>query len=82
MRGSVDGFKGQTFLEKCCFKGKTISIIKSTEGSVFGGFTDLVFDGSDKWIKGNRNSFLYAILDNKIIKCNCINEDEEIYSGV
>ena len=47
MRGSVDGFKGETFLEKCCFKGKTISIIKSTDGRVFGGYTDLDFDGSD-----------------------------------
>ena len=23
MRGSVDGFKGKTFLDKCCKKGKT-----------------------------------------------------------
>ena len=49
MRGSVDGFKGQTFLDKCCKKGKTVTIVKDTNGRVFGGYTDLEFDGSNAW---------------------------------
>ena len=64
MRGSVDGFKGETFLEKCKNKGKTITIVKAIDGKVFGGYTDLNFTGSGKWVAGNKNSFLFAFLDN------------------
>jgi hypothetical protein len=46
MRGSKDGFKGYTFLDKCSNKGKTVTIVKDKNGKVYGGFTDLVFDGS------------------------------------
>ena len=51
MRGSVDGFKGQTFLDKCKNKGKTITIVRAKNGKIFGGYTDLNFDGSSKWVK-------------------------------
>jgi len=46
MRGSTDGFTAQAFLNKCCKKGKTVIIVKDKSGKVFGGFTDLEFDGS------------------------------------
>lgn len=49
MRGSRDGFKGRTFLEKCCNKEKTVTIVKDTNGKVYGGYTDLVFDGSQQY---------------------------------
>ncbi len=73
MRGSVDGFKGETFLNKCYNKGKTIIIIKAKDGKLFGGYTDLNFNGSGSWVAGNKNSFLFAFLDNKAIKCICVN---------
>ena len=63
MRGSVDGYKGKIFLDKCKNKGKTITIVKSDDGKVFGEFTDLNFNGSGCWINGNKNSFLFAFLD-------------------
>ncbi len=44
--------------------------MKDTTGRVFGGYTDLEFDGSGAWTSGGqKNSFLFVILDNKIIKC-------------
>jgi hypothetical protein len=44
--------------------------VKDTTGRVFGGYTDLEFDGSGAWTSGGqKNSFLFVILDNKIIKC-------------
>ena len=43
MRGSVDGFKFNTFIEKCSNKNKTVTIVKETDGKVFGGYTDLNF---------------------------------------
>ena len=73
MRGSVDGFKGSVFMNKCLNKGKTVSIVKSTEGKIFGGYTDLNLNGSGSWLNGNKNSFLFAFIDNKAIKSKCIN---------
>jgi hypothetical protein len=33
-------------MEKCKNKGKTITIVKAVDGKVFGGYTDLNFNGS------------------------------------
>ncbi len=65
-------------MEKCKNKGKTITIVKAVDGKVFGGYTDLNFNGSAQWVNGNKNSFLFAFLDNKVIKCKCINGFYEI----
>ena len=40
MRGSWDGFKGNTFLNKCSNKEKTVIIVKDTNSKIFGGYTD------------------------------------------
>ncbi len=50
MRGSVDGFKDQTFLDRCYKKGKTVTIVKDYTGKVFGGYADVEFDGSGTWL--------------------------------
>ena len=47
-RGSKDGFLASTFHEKCNYKGETFSIIKSTKGYIFGGYTKINWD-STKW---------------------------------
>ena len=80
MRGSVDGFKGTVFMDKCKNKGKTVTIVKSTDGKVFGCYTDLDFNGSGCWVNGNKNSFLFAYLDKKFIKSKCLNNTNEIAS--
>ena len=49
MRGSKDGFKGQTFLDKCSEKRNTVTIVKDTNGKVYGGYTDIAFDGSQQY---------------------------------
>ena len=81
MRGSEDGFDMQTFLNKCKNKGKTVSIIKPIEGNVFGVYTDLDFDGSAQYRNGNKNTFLFAFINYQVIKCKCINSQDEIFSG-
>ena len=40
-RGSRDGFRCYDFHRLCDDRGKTLTVIKTTEGSVFGGFTDI-----------------------------------------
>ena len=52
MRGSVDGFSRNTFLSKCMNKGKTVTIVKDILGNIFGGYTDLSFNGSCKLQNG------------------------------
>lgn len=63
MRRSVDGYKGQIFLDKCKNKGKKITIMKADDGNVFGAFTDLNFNGCNSWTSRNKNSFLFAFLN-------------------
>lgn len=55
-RGSRDGFGSRTFHEKCNYKGETFSIIKTTKGYIFGGYTKINWDNT-KWngICGERN---------------------------
>jgi hypothetical protein len=36
-------------LDKCSKKGKTVTIVKDTTGRIFGGFSDVEFDGSSSW---------------------------------
>lgn len=83
MRGSCDGFKGQTFLDKCSKKGKTVILIKDTNNKIFGGYTDLDWGVKEEWIcNGNKNSFLFSFnIDKRIVKCKCLNNSHEIFGG-
>ena len=40
-RGSRDGWKASDFHAKCDNKGATITVIRSTDGFIFGGFADV-----------------------------------------
>jgi len=50
LRGSIDGFKSSTFLNKCKGKGKTVTIVKDTTGRIFGGYLDMELDGLGTWL--------------------------------
>jgi len=76
-RGTRDGKESKTFHKKCDGKGPTISIIHSEDGSKFGGYTDLDWEGNDVFKKGNGNSFLFSF--NKQKKYSCTDKDHEIY---
>ena len=39
-RGLLDGWKGEYFHDKCNNKSATITVIRSTGGFIFGGFTE------------------------------------------
>eukprot|EP01132_Coremiostelium_polycephalum_P008593 gene8593-10573_t len=45
-QATVDGFEASTFHQKCDNQGPTVSIITSSNGNVFGGYTDTPW-GSD-----------------------------------
>lgn len=56
-RASVDGFDGSQFHAKCDGKKKTIVIVKSSAGNVFGGYTTWTQD--NKWHRDG-TCFLFA----------------------
>jgi hypothetical protein len=39
-------------LNKCCFKGKIVVLIKDTNGKKFGGYTDRNFEGNAQYKAG------------------------------
>ena len=48
-RATQDGFGASQFHEKCDNKPKTLVIIKSTKGYVFGGYTSVAWNRTSGW---------------------------------
>jgi hypothetical protein len=61
-RGSRDGFRGSNFHAKCDGHAPTVTVIESTKGFIFGGFTPIAWDssGSSK-ADSSRESFLFTL---------------------
>lgn len=59
-RGSVHGFEADAFHHKCNFYGNTLTIIKSQNGRIFGGFTEASWD-SCSGVKSDKNAFLFRL---------------------
>ena len=68
-RASQDGFEAISFHTKCDRKPNTLIIIKSTNGNVFGGYTEETWNHSNKY-KADPNSFIFSLINktNKPIK--------------
>jgi len=68
-RASNDGFEAINFHSKCDNKQNTLVIIKSTNGNVFGGYTEQTWNSIDGY-KADPNSFIFSLInkDNKPIK--------------
>jgi len=63
-RGSRDGFSAREFHSKCDGKANTLTIIKSTNGNIFGGFTTEAWSSSESWVKDTR-AFVFSLVNNK-----------------
>ena len=59
-RGSRDGLSGSAFHSKCDDKGCTLTIIETTDGKVFGGYSNTPWSSSDSWTAANK-AFLFAL---------------------
>ena len=63
-RASVDGFLGSDFHRKCDSIPNTVSIIRSTNGFVFGGFTTQTWDGHGNGnYKRDDNAFIFSLIN-------------------
>ena len=63
-RGSRDGPNASTFHRKCDNKGPTLTIIESTKGQRFGGYTDADWKSDEKYVT-SKNSFLFSLDHNE-----------------
>jgi hypothetical protein len=79
-RASQHGFEISKFHAKCDNRPNTLVIIKSTNGNVFGGYTEKSWTGFlDQ--KDDPNAFIFSLInkDNKPLKLKCKNR-QAIYS--
>ena len=60
-RASRDGFQASSFHSKCDSKGATLTLIKSSNGNIFGGFTKANWAGNS-WIIDS-NAFLFSLIN-------------------
>ena len=72
-KASTDGFSSKSFHNKCDGYKSTITIILSTKGYIFGGYTDEDWSGHNIY-KTDKNAFIFSLVNkekNPIkIKCN------------
>eukprot|EP00026_Physarum_polycephalum_P014186 Phypoly_transcript_14674.p1 GENE.Phypoly_transcript_14674~~Phypoly_transcript_14674.p1 ORF type:complete len:222 (-),score=39.54 Phypoly_transcript_14674:73-738(-) len=59
-KASVDGFGDADFHNACDNKGSTLTVIQSTDGYLFGGYTPLSFDASSSY-KSDQEMFLFTL---------------------
>jgi hypothetical protein len=76
-RGSLHGFKASDFHKKCDNIPKTLTIIKSTNGNIFGGYTEATWDQSHVF-KSDKSAFLFSLVncEKKPVKVNTANGKE------
>jgi hypothetical protein len=60
-RASRDGFKAADFHGLCDNKGATVTVIRSKEGYVFGGYADQSWDCSKGW-DASPSAFLFSLV--------------------
>jgi len=80
-RASRDGFEAAKFHSKCDNKPNTLIIIKSTNGYVFGGYTEQSWNITGTY-KSDPNSFIFSFINklNEPIKIKQ-NQNNGIYCG-
>jgi len=59
-RGSRDGFYAAAFHRLCDGKANTVTVIKNTNGFIFGGFTAIPWSSSDDY-KEDSTAFLFSL---------------------
>lgn len=59
-RGSEDGFKASDFQRNCYHKAKTLTIVKTTKGDVFGGYANVPWN-SNKGQQSDNGAYLFSV---------------------
>lgn len=61
-RGSTHGFGAKDFHNQCDGKSKTLTIIKTTQSYIFGGYTSLQWDSISYW-QLDPDSFIFSLVN-------------------
>jgi len=79
-RGSRDGFDGATFHRLCDGKSNTVTVIKNTNGFIFGGFTSVPW-GSGGINKLDHLAFLFSLTNpsNTPLKLKVKSQEHAVY---
>ncbi len=79
-RASEEGFNGGVFHSKCNFIKPTITIIKTTDNFVFGGYTSKAWESNNQYVKDD-NAFIFSLINpsNQPSKTKCIDPQYAIY---
>ena len=64
-KASRDGFRATDFHRCCDNKGETVSVIRTTGGYLFGGYTDIPWTSTAEW-KASAQSFLFAFISHSL----------------
>ncbi len=59
-RASVDGWDASDFHRTCDYKGATLTLIKTTRGYIFGGYTDKSWTSSNESVSSD-NAFVFHL---------------------
>ncbi|KAJ5079697.1 hypothetical protein M0811_04007 [Anaeramoeba ignava] len=60
----IDGFNSKKWHSICDDKGKTLVIIKTKQNFIFGGFTQVGFNGNTEYINDS-NAFIFSLRNDK-----------------
>ena len=79
-RGTVDGFSSEDFHNRCDNISRTLTIIKSANSNIFGGYTGLTWDSTTSH-KSDSNTFLFSLvnIDKAPIRMNYNRKGDCIY---
>ena len=81
-RASRDGFKSSDFHAKCDTSLETITVIKSDNGCIFGGYTQKSWQPSERvpFTKADSNAFIFSLINNTkaTVKIQCNPRSEAI----
>ncbi len=71
-RATRDGFSAKNFHTKCDGSANTLTIIKSTNGNIFGGFTEKAWDLTSGYYD-DQKAFIFSLVnkENKPFKVMC-----------
>jgi hypothetical protein len=72
-RASRDGFEASQFHAKCDNKPNTLILIKSTNGNIFGGYTEQSWAHNDDNWRTDLNAFIFSLINqtNRPLKIKC-----------
>ena len=65
-RASENSYKASNFHSKCDGNNNTLTLVKTKNGKIFGGFTDAQWDQNSSSYKSGSNGFIFSLDNNEI----------------